>query len=310
MGMADLGSRAIIGRIFLALESAELPAWTSSISMLINSDQESETYRWLTQIPALREWVGGRNAARLETFEQIVRNKRYEATLEVSREELRRDKTDQIQLRINELATRASQHWAKLLTDTIVGGATTTCYDGQFFFDTDHSEGDSGTQSNKLTYNGAATPTAADLEGSIFEMLEAMHGFKDHAGEPMNEGLSEMTIMVPVARFGAANRALNDGVITDGSGTRTNTLVNLGGYNFQLVVNPRLTDPAVIYGFRSDSVIKPYIAQTELQPSIEALAEGSDFAFNNDAHQYGISKSCAAGQAIWQHAVMTTFDLA
>jgi hypothetical protein len=124
----------------------------------------------------------------------------------------------------------------------------------------------------------------------------------------MNQSLSELTIMVPVNMFGAANRALNDGVITDGAGTRTNTLINLGGFNFRLVVNPRLSSDIKFYTFRSDAAIKPYILQQETAPQIEALAEGSDFAFENDAHQYGVSQSMNVGQAIWQYAAQTTLN--
>jgi phage major head subunit gpT-like protein len=311
MGMADLGSRGIIGRIFLALEETQPPEWVNAIGMSVTSDQDSETYRWLAALPAMREWLGGRNVNRLEVHEQIIRNKRWEASLQMSREELRRDKTDQIQLRINELAARASQHWAKLLTDLVEAGATTASYDGANFFSNAHIEGEYGSQDNLLGASAAtpASPTAAEMETAIFSALESMLQFKDAGGEPMNQSLSELTIMVPVTMFGAANRALNDGVITDGTGTRTNTLINLGGFNFRLVVNPRLaTGGTKFYTFRSDAAIKPYILQQETAPQIEALAEGSDFAFENDAHQYGVSQSMNVGQAVWQYAAETTLS--
>lgn len=309
MGYADLGSREIIGRIFLALEETQPPEWVTSVGMLINSDQESETYRWLSALPAMREWLGGRNVNRLDVQELIVRNKKFEASLEVMRDELRRDKTDQIQLRINELASRANQHWAKLLTETIEAGASTNSYDGTAFFGAAHVEGESGTQDNDLTSAAAGTtPTADEFESAVFQTLEAMLGFKDAGGEPMNQDLSELTVMVPVTMFGAASKAMNDAVISTASGVRTNGLVNLAGYDMQLVANPRLSDQTKFYAFRSDAAIKPYILQSETTPQIEALAEGSDFAFQNDAHQYGVSKSCATAQAIWQYATRHVFS--
>ena len=305
MGYADLGSRAIIGRIFLALEETQPADWVSDIGMKITSDQDTETYRWLAELPVMREWLGGRQANRLDVREQIIRNQRFEASLEVSREELRRDKTGQIQLRINELANRAQQHWAKLLTETIEANAVT--YDGLSFFNSAH-DGDAA--NDNLIGTLAATesaPTAAEMEAGIFDCLEAMLGFKDAGGEPMNSGLSQLTIVVPVNMFGSAQRAMNDSIITDGSGTRTNSLVNLAGYDMRLAVNPRLTATDTFYAFRSDAAVKPYILQEELSPQVEALAEGSDFAFNNDAHQYGISKSCATGNGVWQYAVKNVF---
>ena len=48
-------------------------------------------------------------------------------------------------------ADRTVSHWASLLSTLIVNGESATCYDEQYFFDTDHSEGESGTQSNVIS---------------------------------------------------------------------------------------------------------------------------------------------------------------
>ena len=52
-----------------------------------------------------------------------------------------------------------------------INGEATVCYDGQYFFDTDHVEGDSGTQSNDLSVDISAlacsvhgTTTAPSVE--------------------------------------------------------------------------------------------------------------------------------------------------
>lgn len=303
--MEDLGSRGIIGRIFLALEEVQPPAWVSDIGMSIQSSSAEETYRWLAELPAMRAWNGGRQANRLDVRSQIVRNQLFEASLEVSRSELRRDKTGQIQLRINELAARSQQHWAKLLTDTIVENANT--YDDIAFYGLNHDGVASNDNALAPAAASAIAPTVAEFETSVFGTLEAMLGFKDAGGEPMNDGLEALTIVVPTTMYGVAQRALNDQIITDGGGTRTNSVANLSGYQMRLAVNPRLSLASTYYAYRSDSSIKPYILQEESAPQIEALAEGSDFAFQNDAHQYGISKSCAVGNGVWQYAVKNTF---
>lgn len=301
MGYKDLGERQILGRLFLALSETAPPAWVSDIGMYVTSDQEVETHRALQATPALREWLGGRQAKRIAVDEQIIVNKRYEATLEVSRSELRREKLGQIDIRIAELAQRAATHWTKLLTEQIEANANT--YDGAAFFSA-HADG------TNLVAPAAATPaepTAAEAEKAVFDVLETFYGMNDSEGEPLNQDLSQLTIMVPVNMFGAFQRAMNDGVITDGSGTRTNSVVNLGGMDMRIAVNPRLTTGATFYAFRSDSAAKPYILQEELTPKVEVLGEGSDFAFNNDAHQYGVSKSCAVANGVWQYATKCTF---
>ena len=62
MSAASLSSRAIIGEFYNTLEQNTGALWVPGTSMLVTSDQESETYKWLGMAPAMREWVGGRVA--------------------------------------------------------------------------------------------------------------------------------------------------------------------------------------------------------------------------------------------------------
>ena len=155
--------------------------WVDPVSMLFTSDQASETYAWLGQSPAMREWIGGREAKGFRENGITIANKKYEATLEIPLDWMRRDKTGQIQVRIDEMAQRANAHWAKLLTALIEAGEAATlgtCYDGQYFFDTDHSEGDSGTQSNDISVDITTTtaPTAAEMGNGDSDRDPENHG--------------------------------------------------------------------------------------------------------------------------------------
>lgn len=309
MSARSLSSRAIIGEFFDRLDQNVGVEYVPRISTVpFRSDQGSEEYRWLGMAPALREWIGGRNAKGLRDTGFTIRNIKYEATLEVSGDEIRRDKTGQVMVRVAELADRANAQWAKMLSSLIVGGESSVCYDGQYFFDTDHAEGDSGTQSNDLTYDVTtpAAPTAAEFESAVLKSVEALLGFKDDQGEPLNEGASDFVVMVPVPFMGAAAAALKNPVIVDGSGARTNTIVNIGGFNFQLVTNPRLSWTTKFATFRADGNVKPFIRQEELPIQIDAVAEGSELEFTHDKHQYGVMAIRAAGYGMWQHAVLTT----
>jgi len=61
MSAQGLGSRAILGNFYerLAIETGQ--GWLSRVAMTVDSDQASETHKWLGMVPALREWIGGRN---------------------------------------------------------------------------------------------------------------------------------------------------------------------------------------------------------------------------------------------------------
>src|SRR4051812_21453648 len=106
MDQQILSSRAIIGAYFARLEANPGLAWVNDLSNMFNSDQDSETYAFLGQSPAMREWVGGRQANGLAQQSYAIRNKHYEGTLEVRLTDLRRDKTGQIMARVNEFADR------------------------------------------------------------------------------------------------------------------------------------------------------------------------------------------------------------
>ena len=176
MSASALSSRAIIGSFYRRLKQNSGLKWVEAISNYFQSDQDSETYNWLGQVPVMREWAGGRQAKGFTTNGLTIENKHFEATLEVPVKDLRRDKTGQTRIRINELADRTNSHWAQLLSKLIVSGESTVCYDGQYFFDTDHEEGKSGQQSNKITYTAETGETS--LKEDLFRraMLKARNG--------------------------------------------------------------------------------------------------------------------------------------
>ena len=306
MGASGLGSRAIIGSFYNELQQNLGASWIPGCSMEFKSDQESETYKWLGMAPAMREWVGGRWAKGFREAGLTIVNKTYEATMEVLVDEIRRDKTGQVMLRVAELARRTNAHWAKLLTTLIVAGTSATCYDGSYFFHTAHSEGDSGTLDNDLT-GAAATatqPTSAEMETAIMACIQAILGFKDDQGEPMNEDAKEFLVMVPPVYLAPAVAATKNEFTSAGV---SNTLVNMKGFGIQLEVNPRLTSGAIFYTFRTDAKTKALIRQSEEDVTVSAIAEGSELEFNENKHHYGVKAIRNVGYGYWQHACVYTF---
>lgn len=308
MGASSLGSRAIIGAFYNKLQQDLGMTWIPEVSMLFPSNQESESYNWLGMAPAMREWIGGRQAKGFRENGITIVNKTYESTMEVLVDEIRRDKTGQVMLRVAEQARRANAHWASLLTTLIVAGeaAGGECYDGQYFFDTDHSEGDSGTQDNDLTGAAATTtqPTATEAEAAVMACVAAILGFKDDQGEPMNEGASAFRIMVPTVYLPPFAALLTNDYIASG---QSNLIKNIEGFKFTLSVNPRLTSGAKFYVFRTDGETKPFIRQEEEPITVSAVAEGSELEFNENKHHYGIKAIRNVGYGYWQHACLYTF---
>jgi Mu-like prophage major head subunit gpT len=239
MGAQGLGSRAIIGTFYDTLQQQIGNTWIGKLVMDFDSNQESETYKWLGASPAVREWIGGRLAKGLRENGFTIFNKTFEATLKIMVDDLRRDKTGQVMLRIRELADRVAAHPMSLISTLINngGGATSAlAYDGQYFFDTDHSEGDSGTIKNDLAVGdyaalnvaSATAPTANEMADAILAVLQHFFTFKDDQGEPINELAREFVIMTPVNLWGAAQGAVTTNLLNTGSGGRDNPLLKMG----------------------------------------------------------------------------------
>ena len=98
MSASALSSRAIIGSFYRRLKQNSGLKWVEAISNYFQSDQDSETYNWLGQVPVMREWAGGRQAKGFTTNGLTIENKHFEATLEVPVKDLRRDKTASVSM--------------------------------------------------------------------------------------------------------------------------------------------------------------------------------------------------------------------
>jgi phage major head subunit gpT-like protein len=112
-------------------------AW-QQIAKRIASNGKSNTYAWLSQFPAFKEWVGARTHKHASTQAYTVANRKFENTLDIPREDVEDDNYGMY----GDIAESYGQSVTDLKNDLSFGniqaGFTSVCYDGQFFFDTDH----------------------------------------------------------------------------------------------------------------------------------------------------------------------------
>lgn len=315
MGIQKITERQIIGSFYKTLAVDTGASWVPQISNYFTSDQLSEEYAWLGMSPAMREWVGGRNAKGFLENGLTIVNKHYEATIEILLRDLNRDKTSQVMARINDLARRTNSHWASLLSTLIINGEATDCYDGQYFFDTDHSEGDSGTQSNDINVDISAVPaanhgttTAPSVEEMQFAIMQAITqivGFKDDQGEPMNEDATSFLVMVPLTFYHAGKQAVATPMQVGASQSALTEMQR--EFSIQVVPNVRLSSWTTKFAtFRTDSQVKALIKQEEQAVQLKVKGAGSEFEFDNDAHQYGVDTWRNVGYGYWQNACLVT----
>lgn len=313
MGAGLLTSRAIIGTFYARLEQGAA-GWVDQIAMYIGSDQNSEQYGWLGQSPSMREWVGERLINQLRTNGMSIDNKKFESTLEVDIDDLKFDKSGQVLVRINELADRTNMQYAKLLSTLKQDGTTKVCYDGQYFYDTDHTEGNNQTnQSNKINitiasapvnnHGSTTAPSAGEMQYAILQAIQTMYGFKDDQGEPMNENAQKFLVMVPTNLWVPAIAAVTNPII---DGNDTNTLAMMKQFEINVVPNPRLTWTSQFTVDRTDGNVKPFIRQEQNKVEIAAIAEGSELEFYQRKHHYGTYCKGNVGYGYWQQSVLAT----
>ena len=313
--MEKITSRLIRGEFAKRLQIETPPAWFGAIANTFRSDMASEEYAFLDAVGPLREWVGGRQAQGFKESSLTIANKHFEKTLRIEVKDMRRDKLDVLRASVGDIVRRAMVHPASMVSTLIKNGESQICYDGQYFFDTDHSEGRSGTQSNDIsvdisalpvvTAGSTTAPSVAAMQLAIAQGVQQFMTLVDPAGEPMNEGASNFVVMVPPSFFNVAVQAVATPVQVAETQTALSALQQ--DYTIRAVVNPRLSTWTTKFAmFNTDGEIKPFVFQRETAIRVSAKAEGTDYEFDNDAHQYGVDYWGNAAYGLWHKACLVT----
>lgn len=117
---------------------AATPTDWEKLATRVPSSSTSNTYGWLNQYPALREWVGARVVKDMAASAYQVQNKLYEGTVGVARTDIEDDNVGVYTPLFAEMGRAAKAHADQLVFALLAAGESTLCYDGQNFFDTDH----------------------------------------------------------------------------------------------------------------------------------------------------------------------------
>lgn len=296
--LQSVSYRNVRGNYFMALEKRTSDSWISDVASMFSSDQPLEIYKFLSNIPNMQKWVGERRRQKLRDQGITILNDKYEDTVEVDIDDLQMDKTGQIMARIQDLGAAAAVLPERLLSTLIE--ANGTAYDGVALYGS-HTAW--STASNALTLSGTLTPdapTSASMAQAILNSIQAMYGFTDENGEPLNSEARNFMVMVPVKYWGAAVAALQNDYTSAGV---SNTLKNIG-VNIKLAVNPRLTGSAAaagrrFYVFRTDAAIKSLIWQDrDIPDAFKTLDANSDNGFWKDTVAFGAKRigGCGPGR--------------
>lgn len=264
----------------------------------VPSDQALEEYGWIGENPMMREWKDERAPKALLENGFTVKNKHYEASLSVDRDTLADEKYGQIKIRARNLGRNAYKSYDKLFSDVLIAGTSELCYDGQYFFDTDHSEGSSGSQSN-------APSAAAGYkfgEAALKTVYDAMVGFKDENG--VSKAITPTHVMIPSGLFWTAKELLDPSAVI---ATTDPGLKALSGA-LKIIVNPFLPNAGTVansvwYMLALNEGVCPFIYQNRQNIEFTPLDKSDDYAnFMRKEIMYGIDSRFAFAYGDWRMA--------
>lgn len=170
------------------------PGDYTKIAMTVPSTSRDESYGWLGQFPQMREWLTGpRDVKQLEAFGFTITNRKFESTISISRDDFSDDRYGVFKPMFAEMGRTASQHPDTLVFPLLASGFDTLCYDGQYFFDTDHpsknAAGEEVTVSNMQAGTGPAwylLDTSREVRPIIWQEREK-YEFQQVTGNSDNE---------------------------------------------------------------------------------------------------------------------------
>lgn len=260
----------------------ELNTSWNQIADLVPSTQAVETYPWLGNIPNFSEFEGERKRRKMSEYSTAIANVPFESTIAVKRILLATEQYGKLNTLAQQMGRRFPAFLEKKVYQTLESAATTTGYDGQYVVDTDHSEGSSGTQSNK--------GTTALSASSFATARAAMMSFKDDQGEPT--GVTPNVIVVPPGLGDTARQILN---ATELSGGGTNVQVGQA----TVVESAWLSDTNNWY-LLDTTLDKPIIVQELEELEVGFQGPDSHVGWNRAEFEYGAYWSGGFGFGDWR----------
>lgn len=295
-------NKASIAAVFTTLKTTfnnafdAAPSQWQETAMLVPSGSSQNDYTWLSLFPRMRKWIGDKVIKTLSAFKYTVVNDDWEATVSVNRNDIEDDN-----LGIYAPQAQMAGYSAKQLADEIVSDLknnafANVCYDGQYFYDSDHSVAGASVSNLGTAALSAATRAAADA--SYGAARTAVMSFKDDEGRPL--ALSPNVLEVPPALETTARNLLEMDKLADDT-------PNPYKGTAKVLVNPRLTSTTAWFLHCTSMPVKPFVYQERKAPVfVEQTDPQADDVFNRKTYKFGAEARAAGGYAFWQMSYGST----
>jgi len=272
------------------------PSLWEQTTMKVPSGGSQNDYAWLSRFPKMRKWLGDKVLKQLAAFKYSIVNDDWEATVEVDRNDIDDDNIGIYAPQAQEAGFSAKQLPDEIDADLKNNAFVNECYDGQYFYDTDHEVAGASVSNLGTAALSVATTAAADASYGAARL--AIMSFKDDEGRPL--GLIPNLLEVPPALESKGRILLENEKLTDQSpnpykGTAT------------LLVNPRLTSSTAWYLHVTNRPLKPFIYQERKAPVfVQQTGEETDNVFMRKKFRFGAEARAAGGYGLWQMSYGST----
>lgn len=268
------------------------PNQWQDVAMVVPSTARANDYKWLSGFPRMQKWIGDKAVKALSASGYSITNDDWEATVEVDRNDIEDDNLGIYAPQAQMAGFSAKQLPDEIVFDLVNKAFSTPCYDGQYFFDTDHPVNGQSV-SNKGSKKLSAASLAA-AKASYGAGRTAMKKFKDDEGRPLN--ITPNILLVPPALEDEANTLMTVDRLEDG---KANPYKNTA----KVVVAPWLTSDDAWFLLDTTKPVKPFIYQERKKPVfVEQTDPQADNVFNRKKYKFGAEARAAGGYGFWQLA--------
>lgn len=280
--------------IFNEALTAAKPLW-DQLATLVPSTTKQEEYKWLGKLPRMREWIGERVIQNLGSYGFTIKNRDFEVTVAVDRNDVEDDTIGLYTPLLQAMGQSAATHPDELVFELLANGFTNLCYDGQYFFDTDHKDGDEPVQSNRSD----KVLTAQSYADARAQMMS----LKDEHGRALL--IVPDLLVVPPQLEKVGLEILQAERLANGA---TNVYRN----SAKLMVVPHLAgNPTAWFLLDTSKPVKPLIFQRRRPAQFVAKDKPEDESvFMRREFVYGADSRDNAGYGLWQLALGSTGQVA
>jgi phage major head subunit gpT-like protein len=283
------------------MDNEKIPIfWEQKAERVDTPGIETNVYGWMAEMPMFRKTVGPRRATRLAARTYSLKNEDYDFAYSVHRNDIKYDRLGIYRSHFTRSGIAARVWKDRMLELVQRGGKTALCYDGQFFYDTDHPRNLDDAAAGVFANLRTTFPLTAV---NVADQYAVMATLKDENDEIMGyaptilECNSKLRTQAQEAVVAAwviqtiRNQADTDNVAAAAKENMQKGLVDIR-------INDRVEDG--VWYLHHEQLIKPFIVQVESDPSgLEMRVDPNDpHVWENNEFLFGSRATGAAGYTV------------